>query len=86
MAKRPGVSLVRPWPSAAGAIPEGLTPEIAAQFDEPEGTAPANGVPPATEPTGTGPGESAPTGSAPTEPELGPPHFTLGMVHEFTVT
>jgi CubicO group peptidase (beta-lactamase class C family) len=52
-------------------IPQGMTLELATQFDEPEATSPAG---------------SAPAGPDSTGPELGPPHFLIGMIHEFTVS
>ena len=57
-------------------IPEGLTPEVMEELEASEGTAPE----------GSAPEGSAPEGSAPGEAQLGPPHFTLGMVQELTVT
>ena len=66
-------------------IPQGLTPEVEAQFAEAEGSVPEGSAPVGSEPVASGPAGSAPAGSAPAGPELGPPHFTLGMVHEFTV-
>jgi hypothetical protein len=70
-------------------IPQGLTPEVAAQFEEPEGSAPVGSAPVGSAPVGSAPVGSAPVGSAPEGsapgPELGPPHFVLGMVQEFTV-
>ena len=81
-------------------IPQGLTPEVEAQFAETEGSAPEGSAPagsaPATEPAGTEPAGSVPAGSVPAGsvpagsvpggPSLGPPHFTLGMFQEFTVS
>jgi len=54
-------------------IPQGLTPEIAQQFE-------AEGPPG----EGSAPEGSAPEGSGP-DVELGPPHHTQGMIQEFTV-
>ena len=66
-------------------IPQGLTPEVEAQFAETEGSTPDGSAPAATDTVGTDPAGSAPAGSAPGGPELGPPHFVLGMFQEFTV-
>jgi hypothetical protein len=68
-------------------LPEGATPEVMAQMEEPEGSPPEGGSAPAgSEPAGTAAEGSAPEGSAPGGPALGPPHFTLGMAQEITVT
>jgi hypothetical protein len=52
-------------------LPEGATPEVLMQLEEL-----GLGGPEATLPAGE---------TLPAELEVGPPHFTLGMVHEFTV-
>jgi hypothetical protein len=62
-------------------IPQGLTPEVEAQLAESEGSAPEGSAPSATDTAGT-----EPAGSVPGGPSLGPPHFTLGMFQEFTVS
>ena len=75
-------------------IPQGLTPEVAAQFEGAEGSVPEGSAPGTetaatepvgTEPAGTEPAGSGPAGSAPGGSVLGPPHFTLGMFQEFEV-
>jgi len=58
------------------ALPQGMTPEAVEQFEAAEGTTPEGSAPEGTEPEGSAPGDSP----------FGPPHFTLGMVQELTVT